>query len=936
MESRADSRTQVQNHPWWGLQPEAVAELLDSVPTGLSEEEASRRLDHYGPNIVRTHEGERWWQLVLHQFKDPLIYILLVAVVVTLAIQDYLDAGVILAVVILNAVIGFVQEFRAQQAMLALAQLGAPRAEVLRDGRPRQLPTAELVPGDVVLLTSGARIPADLRLIKSVGLEVDESALTGESVPVRKAPDEVVEGTPVAGDQVNLAFAGTVVSRGRGRGMVVRTGSHTEVGRIAEAVHEAAFTQTPLQENVRDFGGKVGLALVGLAGMAAILGYIQGLTTTEIFMTAVAMAVSAVPEGLPVVLTVTLAVGVRRMAGRKAIIRKLPAVETLGSTTVIASDKTGTLTRNEMTVRSVWTAGQRYRVTGGGYGTEGEFIPAAPAGEVEPGTSPIPSESNGDPRHAPLWETLRAGVLASEADPRMVGAEGEPLGDPTEVALLVASAKAGMAPHEVRGEAPEVALLPFEPELQFMATLVKRPGSQESPRHGSPQAVNRIYMKGAPEAVLARCTHILTPEGPRPLADSPQGVDEIRTASEVLAGEGLRVLAMAYCDTDKESFDHPNEVLQGMVLCGLQGMEDPVRPEAVDAVAHLTRAGIRIIMITGDHLHTARAIGAQLGLGGPDQPAVEGKEMDGLSDAQLDAMLKQGVQVFARVAPEHKLRIVQRLRAVGEVVAVTGDGVNDAPALRAAHLGIAMGITGTDVAREASDMVLQDDNFATIRGAVEEGRVVFANVRKVTFFLLSTAVGEVITILVALAAGWPLPFVAAQILWINLVTNGLQDVALAVEPGEPGLLDRKPRPRREGILPWRLMERLGGVGLVLAAGTLATFWWTLNGMSNVDEARTVAMTQMVVFQFFHVFNCRSLDRSIFRINPFSNRFLFVSLAGALAAQLAVLYWAPLQTVFRTVPLGWEQWSVIVAVGSTVILGGELDKLWNRGRVQPLG
>jgi magnesium-transporting ATPase (P-type) len=867
--SRPDPVPSGEPIPWWSLSVPEVQEQLGADSQGLTSGEARARLERYGPNTIQAEELEPWWSLALRQFRDPLIYILLVAAVVTLAVQHYVDTAVILVVVVLNALIGFVQEVRARDAVQALSKLSAPRAEVLREGKSIQIPAQELVPGDVVLLSTGARVPADLRLFRASGLEVDESALTGESVPVRKDPDRRFPGNPVAGDQLNLAFAATMVSRGRGRGLVIRTGGETEVGQIAEAIHSAGEVQTPLQRTVQDFGKQVALALVVLSGAAVVLGLVHGLSPTEIFLTAVAMAVSAVPEGLPVVLTVTLALGVHRMAGRRAIVRRLPAVETLGSTSVIASDKTGTLTRNEMTVRAIWAGGGTYRVEGGGYAPQGSFN--RDGEEVDP------------ERVRPLGETLRAGALANEADPAMVGDEGEPLGDPTEVALLVAAAKGGLLPASLRSAHPELDILPFEPELRYMAVLVQ---GETGPR---------IYMKGAPEAVLARCSRLLGPDGPETLDPGA-----VLGAAEELAGEGLRVLAMAY--RDGAASLRGAEMEGGFVFCGLQGMEDPVRPEAVTAVAAVQRAGIRVLMLTGDHLSTARAIGRQLGLDGPERQAVEGKELADLGDEELDALLAGGVQVFARVAPEHKLRIVQRLRAMGEVVAVTGDGVNDAPALRAAHLGIAMGRGGTDVAREASDMILQDDNFATIQGAVEEGRVVFSNIRKVTFFLLSTAVGEVITILVALAAGWPLPFLAAQILWINLVTNGLQHVALAVEPGEPGLLDRKPRPKGEGILPWRLLERLGGVGLVLAAGTLWSFWWSYTGTGDLDAARTVAMTQMVVFQFFHVFNCRSLDRSIFRINLFSNRFLFLSIAAALVAQLSVLYWGPLQTVFRTVPL----------------------------------
>jgi Ca2+-transporting ATPase len=887
---------------WHALDPARALQRLDTGPDGLPDQEAADRLVWHGANEIRAGEEDPWWRLALSQLRDPLIYILLVAAAVSVAVQHHTDAAVILAVVALNAVIGYVQESRAREAMRALARLAAPMADVLRGGRARRVPARELVPGDVVLLTSGSRVPADLRLLKTVDLQVDESTLTGESVPVRKEPDRVLEGTPVAGDQVNMAFGGTTVTRGRARGVVVRTGASTEVGRIAEAVHQVGATRTPLQEAVHVFGSRVGAALLALAAVVAVVGLLRGMAPAEIFMTAVAMAVSAVPEGLPVVLTVTLAIGVGRMASRKAIIRKLPAVETLGSTTVVASDKTGTLTRNQMTVKEVWAGGRTYRATGGGYSPEGEFL-------LDGAVAPVEA-------HAPLRESLRAGALANEADSAMTDEEGEPLGDPTEVALLVAAAKAGMEPATLRTEHPQIDLLPFEPERRYMASLHREDG------------VERIYMKGAPEAVVARCDRMVGAEGPEPL-----DAEAVLAAAREMAGSGLRVLATAYRPFDAERL-HPGALEGEFVFCGLQGMEDPVRPEAVESVKALRRAGIRVLMLTGDHAVTARAIGRQLGLGGEDVRSVEGRELAEMPDEELDRLLDEGVEIFARVAPEHKLRIVQRLRERGEVVAVTGDGVNDAPALRGAHLGVAMGIAGTDVAREASDMVLADDNFATIRAAVEEGRIVFSNIRKVTFFLLSTAVGEVIVILASLAAGWPLPFVAAQILWINLVTNGIQDVALAMEPGEPGLLDRPPRRTGEGILNRRLLERLGGVGVVLGAGTLGVFWWSLEATGDLDTARTMAMTQMVVFQFFHVFNCRSLDRSLLRIPPLSNRFLFAGIVAAALAQTAVLYWGPLQRVFRTVPLTGEEWGITIVVGSTVIIGGELDKWWNRRHRDP--
>jgi len=816
-------------------------------------------------------------------------------------LRDFVDTGVILAVVTLNALIGFVQEIRARQAMRALARLSAPLAEVIRRGEPATVPSRDLVPGDVVALTSGTRVPADLRLIRVQDLQVDESALTGESAAVRKGTSPLESESLVPGDQTNLVFAGTIVTRGRGRGVVVRTGGGTELGQIAAAVHRIGETATPLQETMEQLARRVGAAVLVLPMVVAPLGLARAMAPGEIFLAAVALAVSAIPEGLPVVLTVTLAIGVSRMARRNAIIRSLPAVETLGSTTVIGSDKTGTLTENEMTVRAVWADGRIYRIGGAGYDLEGSVLRSGHVVRVED--------------EEPLRRTLLAGLLANEADAHAV-VEGDPRGDPTEIALHVAAAKGGFRPDDERRRHPELDILPFEPELRFMATL-----------NGNDDRT--IHLKGAPEAVLARCDRQITAAGEIPL-----DAEAVREAARTLAAEGLRVRAMAYRPVKSDTLE-PGLLEEGFVFAGLQGMEDPVRPEVVDAIRTTREAGIRVLMLTGDHVDTARAIGREIGLDPHGVGALEGHVLETLSDEELDGTLRD-VDLYARVAPEHKLRIVRRLREHGEVVAVTGDGVNDAPALRQAHIGVAMGRSGTDVAREASDMVLSDDNFATITAAVQEGRVVFSNIRKVTFFLLSTAVGEILALLAAMALGWPLPFVAAQILWINLVTNGLQDVALAFEPGEPGLLRRPPRPKGEGIVTPRLLERLGAVGIVLAAGTLGTFWWTWSGTGDLELARTGAMTQMVVFQFFHVFNCRSLDRSILSIPPFSNPFLFLSFVAAALAHLAVVYTGPLQAIFRTRPLSFEMWGAIVLVGTAVIVGGEIDKWWSRRRARPLG
>jgi Ca2+-transporting ATPase len=693
------------------------------------------------------------------------------------------------------------------------------------------------------------------------------------------------------GDQANMAFAGTTVARGRGRGVVVRTGGSTELGRIASAMREVGRPATPMEEAFARFGRLVGAVIVALAVVVLGLGLARGMAPADIFLTAVAMAVSAIPEGLPVVLTITLAVGVRRMARRRAIVRALPAVETLGSTTVIGSDKTGTLTKNEMTVRAIWAGGRRFDVTGVGYAADGEI-------RAEDGAVRATADRA-------LLATLSTAVLASEADPSERGM-GKAAADPTELALFAVASKGGVDPVALRRSRAEVDLLPFESDRQYMVSL------RES------EAGLVEHLKGAPEVVLALCTRQLGRDGEEEPVDREAALGVVAA----FAGEGLRVLAMAYRPSTTPAARRIAEPTHGdgYVLAGLVGMEDPVRPEAIQAVADARSAGVRGLMLTGDHGGTARVIGRRLGLG---ERAVTGSEIAQATDEALDRALGE-TNVFARVAPEHKLRIVQRLRAAGEVVAVTGDGVNDAPALRAAHLGIAMGASGSDVAREASDMVLADDDFATITAAIEEGRVVFANIRKATFFLLSTAAGEVLAILVALLAGWPVPFTAAQILWINLVTDSLQVMALAFEPGEPGLMRDPPRPRGTGVLTSRLVVRLGGVGLVLTAVTLGTFWWTLRTTGDMTTARTAALTQMVVLQFYHVFNCRSLDRSLFTISPLSNRFLFVSMVAVTLAHLAAVYAAPLQVVLRTTALGGEQGGVILVAGLAVVGGGELD------------
>jgi magnesium-transporting ATPase (P-type) len=893
-------KQKLQDTAWHTQEADKILSELDSdSERGLSGDEVKKRLEKFGPNRIRSGEMTPWYVILLHQFMDPLIYILLLAALVSLLFREIIDASVILVVVLLNGSIGFMQEYRARKAIRSLSEMSAPKAKVVRDGEEMEVESENVVPGDIIILASGARVPADARLLKADGLVIDESALTGESEPVTKQTEPVEDKKAVPGDQFSMVFSGTNVTSGRGVGLVVRTGKTSELGRIAEETQEMEQVETPIQKKMAWLGKAIGVAVLVLSALIVGTGLLLGWDLQDIVSTAVALAVGAVPEALPIVLTVTLAIGVRRMARRNAIIRALPAVETLGSTTVIGSDKTGTLTTNQMTVKALWAGGRRYEVTGSGYSTEGEIK--------------VPDEKPQQKLDQAVHQTLLAGLLANETK-GLPDEEGQGGGDPTEMALLVSAMKAGYESEKTREGYSRMDIIPFESERQFMATLNETPDGR------------CVFLKGAPEAVLGRCSMQISSNGEEEDLDA----DAAQETAHILADEGYRVIGLAFRYGNMEKFDGKDPG-NDFILAGFQGMEDPVRPEAVEAVEAAHDAGIRVMMLTGDHARTARAIGEQLGLG--DGRAEEGRNLDDLPEEELDRIVKE-VNVYARVSPEHKLKLVERLKAQGHIVAVTGDGVNDAPALQAAHLGVAMGKAGTDVAREASDMVLADDNFASITNAVREGRVVFANIRKVTYFLLSTGIGLVITILSALFGPWQLPYVAAQVLWINLVTKGLQDVSLAFEPGEQGLLQEPPRDPKEGVINQPLLFRMMGLGAFMAAGTLAMFWWILQQDVSLELARSAAMTTMVMFQFFHVFNCRSFHQSLFRLRFLGNPYLLGSVALALLAHLAVLHLPWMQKVFRTEPLSLELWGIITAVSVTILFVSELDKgfiRWGRKR-----
>jgi len=885
---------------WYQIDKEEVLKQFGTSEEGLSGSEAEKRLEKYGPNKLPEEERISRLKILLHQFTSPLIYILLVAAIVTAILGEYIDTGVIVAVLILNAVIGYFQEYKAETSVRALKSMVVPRARVVREGKEKEIPSEGLVPGDIALLASGGKVPADLRLFKATELKIEEAALTGESVPVEKRPRIIQEENLTPGDQTNMAFMGTIVVSGRAKGIVVETGSKTILGQIAREVKELSVTQTPLQQKIVKFAHFIGFLVLGSAAAISILGLFLGMTIAEIFKIAVAASVAAVPEGLPIVVTITMAIGISRMAKRNAIIRKLPAVETLGSTTVICSDKTGTLTKNEMTVKVIYDGQHSYEVTGSGYEPKGEIL--------------HDWESCDKVTLEGLCGVLRIGMLCNESNIYEEEGQFKVDGDPTEGALIVSATKAGLISEEEKNRYPQLSILPFESDRGFMATLHQHDHQR------------LIFVKGAPEKILDMCTE----------TSSGHSLERkrIMEAGEHFAGDGMRVLAMAYKEAPDNIAELAHHDVEGnLILAGMQGMIDPPRPEAIDAVRGCREAGIRVAMITGDHAVTASAIGEMFGIARGRSKVLTGRELETMSDDDLFGRVKD-VSVYARVSPQHKLRIVQQVMKHGEVVAVTGDGVNDAPALKAAHIGVAMGKTGTDVAREASDMVITDDNFASIFHAVGEGRVVFDNIRKVTLFLIPTGFAAIVSILIAMGLDIPIPYVAAQLLWINLVTNGLQDVALAFEPGEKDVIKRKPRNLKEGIMSRLMYERSILVGLIISAGVIFNFVSALDDGVSLERARTIAVTTMVLFQFFQAWNSRSELQSVFRINPLSNPFLFYSMVAAFLAQIAVIYLPALNWVFRTEPLTGSEWLRIVLVALTVVVVVEIDKAIRRFKKKP--
>jgi Ca2+-transporting ATPase len=866
---------------WHTLSGQETLSYLETTPTGLSQTEAAQRLAQYGLNELQAAHRVSPWTILLEQFKNVLIIVLLVATILSAFLGHGVEAIAIAVIVLFAVLLGFVQEYRAERAIEALRQMASPTAAVLRDGKEVELPARDLVPGDITILRAGDKVPADVRLLESINLQVEEAALTGESVPVSKSVQPLANGELAIGDRKNMAYMGTAVTYGRGRAVVVATAMNTEFGKIAQLLQTVETGKTPLQENLDKIGHALTRAAFVVVGLIVALGLFRGQPFVEMLIFGIALAVAVVPEALPAVVTISLAIGVQRMVKRNALMRRLLAVETLGSTSVICSDKTGTLTKDEMTVRKIYVAGQLLNVSGAGYEPQGQF--SQNGYTVEPDRS--------------LTSLLRGGALASDAHIERSEADGRwhVKGDPTEGALIVAAAKAGLEKAEIELQLPRINEIPFTSETKRMTTL-----------HEGPEG-SIAYSKGAPEIVLPSCTRQMTAEEEAPLDAASR--EHILEVARQMASEALRVLAVA-AKRDTALADAE----QDMTFLGMVGMIDPPRPEAKQAIQTCELAGIKPIMITGDHPLTAEAVARELGLLKQGR-VVTGAELEAMNEAEFERVVED-IEVYARVSPAHKLRVVTAWQEKDHIVAMTGDGVNDAPALKKADIGIAMGITGTDVTKEAAAMTLTDDNFASIVAAVEEGRGIFGNIKKYLMYLLSSNIGEIGLMAGASLLGLPLPLSAVQILYVNLATDGLPALALAVDPPEPDLMRRKPRNPRTGIFtrPVVTLMVVGGVWSALV--NLGLFAWARNSGRSDAEAMTMTFVSLVLIQFFKAYNFRS-DRLSMLHRPFANKWLNLAIVWELILLVLIVYLPFLHEPFGTFSLPWIDWVIVGLLSLTV-------------------
>ena len=906
----------------WQFTPDKLAIFLETdSERGLADREAERRRAELGPNELPEAPPPSLAKLFLSQFTSVIVWVLIGAAILSGLLEDWLDAAAILAIVLLNGILGFIQEFRAEQSLAALRKMSVATAGVIRDGVIRSIPARELVSGDLILLEAGDRIPADARLIYTTNFQTQEASLTGESTPVQKDAGVIAGADVPLAERMNMAFMGTVAVSGKARALVVATALRTELGRIAAMIQkasEAERAETPLQHRLEQFGYTLLWLALGVVTVVFVLGYLRGEPAVLMLLTAVSLAVAAVPEGLPAVVTITLALGVTRMVKRHALIRKLPAVETLGSATVICSDKTGTLTKNEMTVTRLFAGDRVFEVTGEGYEPVGQISEALGVRGEASFHNPLPLTPHPlRPLPPALRDLLTAAVLCNGAMLRQEEGTWRILGDPTEGALLVAAAKAALTIETLASAYDFLGEVPFDPERKMM-TIVRR--TPDGPA---------AYVKGAPDVLLRHCTHWLAMDGTtEPITESVRAA--ILDANASFAHQALRVLAIAHRRLDREPDAYRAQELEDrLVFLGLAAMKDPLRPEAKAAVQACHDAGIRTVMITGDHKDTATAIAEELR--GMKEPilSLSGMELDRLSDDELVRTVEQ-VAVYARVSAEHKLRIVNAWKARGAIVAMTGDGVNDAPAVKAADIGVAMGVTGTDVTKEAADMVVTDDNFASIAAAVEEGRGIFDNIRKTVHFLLSCNVSEVLVMLFATLIGLPLPLLPIQILWMNLVTDGFPALALAVDPKSPDLMKQPPRRPEARLLDGGTLLAIGAQGIMLGAISLGAFAYCLYGLhQEVEQARTVAFTVMVIAQLVHAFNCRSERLSLFQVGMWTNRPLLLAFSLSLGIQVAVLTVPAAAPIFKVAPLPIEDWALMGAMGLLPFLIMELIKVLRR-------
>jgi Ca2+-transporting ATPase len=888
---------------WYQQSPEEVAQSLDtSLTSGLSSGSAQSKLETFGPNELKEQEGKSFLQKLIAQFSDFLILILIAAALISVFVGEAKDAIVIMSIVIVNALLGLYQEGKAEKALEALKKMASPTAKVLRDGNPQEISSSQLVPGDLVILETGDIIPADLRLVESSNLKVEEASLTGESVPVEKRAQETYSEEVSLGDRHNMAYMSTIITYGRGKGVVVETAEGTEIGKIAAMIQTFEEEPTPLQKKLNQLGKVLGMTTIAVCVAVFGIGLLQGREVLEMFMISISLAVAAIPEGLPAIVTIVLAIGMNKMVERNAIVKKLLAVETLGATSVVCTDKTGTLTQNEMTVVKVLADNKLIEVEGTGYEPVGDF-------KLE-GSTITTKESSG------LKLLLTIAALANDAKLDNSSGMYRIIGDPTEGALVTLAGKAGIDSAELNHMYKRIEEIPFDSERKMMTTFHDMPNDEGV----------SSFTKGAPDIIIGRCNRIILDGRVREF--TPELKSEVLRVNSDLSRAALRVLAFAFKEYASLPADpSPDKNESDMIFVGLTGMIDPPRPEARDAIALCKKAGVNAIMITGDYKETAFAIAKDLGMAETEDQAMMGEKLDGLSDEELQDVVKN-TKVFARVSPEHKVRIVSALRANGDIAAMTGDGVNDALAIKKADIGVSMGITGTDVAKNTAEMILTDDNFASIVAAVEEGRIIFSNIKKFVYFLLSCNIGEILLVFTSILMNLPVPLLPIQLLWLNLVTDSFPALALGVEKGEPDIMNQPPRNPDEAILDRRMLVGVTFQAIAVAAASLSAYLLALRmyGLENIEEARTITFATLIVAELLRAYSSRSQKFTLAKIGVFSNKSMVYATLGAFLLLLAVIYIPFMNGIFYTFPLTFVDWEIVLSFAFIPLVVGELTKV----------